>query len=110
MASTAALLKATRKSLPPPPPHAGKFREMDAAADEAEHSLELHLPYIVHVMRGHPFSLVPIVVGAVSGEAGGPCCLALAAGRWEGCVWRAGGRFGGLLAHLAPPEAGVFQA
>ncbi|KAL4441218.1 hypothetical protein ABPG77_011455 [Micractinium sp. CCAP 211/92] len=47
----------------------GKFREMDAAADEAEHSLELHLPYIVHVMRGHPFSLVPIVVGAVSGEA-----------------------------------------
>ncbi|KAL4452235.1 hypothetical protein ABPG75_007897 [Micractinium tetrahymenae] len=47
----------------------GKFQEMDGPADEAEHSLELHLPYIVHVMRGHPFMLVPIVVGAVSGEA-----------------------------------------
>lgn len=59
---------------------------MDSAADEAEHSLELHLPYIVHVMRGHPFSLVPIVVGAVSGEAGGRClrgraCSAQAAQR-----------------------------
>lgn len=47
---------------------------MDADADEAEHSLELHLPYIVHVMRGRPFTLVPIVVGATSGEAGGPGC------------------------------------
>lgn len=36
-------------------------------------SLELHLPYIVHVMRGHPFTLVPIVVGAVSAESGEGC-------------------------------------
>lgn len=47
----------------------GKFVEMGGAADEAEHSLELHLPYIVHIMRGHPFTLVPIVVGAVSNES-----------------------------------------
>lgn len=45
-------------------------QEMGPEADEAEHSLELHLPYIVHVMRGHPFTLVPIVVGAVSSESG----------------------------------------
>lgn len=46
---------------------------MDAAADEAEHSLELHLPYIVHVMARQPgaWTLVPIVVGAVSPESGG---------------------------------------
>ncbi len=32
---------------------------------QAEHSMELHLPYIMHVMRGHPFTLVPIMVGAL---------------------------------------------
>ena len=44
---------------------------MGLEADEAEHSLELHLPYIVHVMRGQAWTLVPIVVGAISTEAGG---------------------------------------
>ncbi|EFN54834.1 hypothetical protein CHLNCDRAFT_48888 [Chlorella variabilis] len=47
----------------------GKFQELKAAADEAEHSLELHLPYIVHMMAGRPFTLVPIVVGAISAES-----------------------------------------
>ncbi|KAI3438094.1 hypothetical protein D9Q98_000536 [Chlorella vulgaris] len=47
----------------------GKFKEMGGDADEAEHSLELHLPYIVHVMAGQPFTLVPIVVGAISAES-----------------------------------------
>lgn len=49
----------------------GKFNVMEAGADEAEHSLELHLPYIVHVMRGAApgWTLVPIVVGAISADA-----------------------------------------
>lgn len=62
----------------------GKFQEMQLDADEAEHSLELHLPYLVHCMRGHPFTLVPIVVGAISNEAGA-CWGAGAARRaWQG--------------------------
>jgi AmmeMemoRadiSam system protein B len=49
----------------------GAFPLMSPAADEAEHSLELHLPFIMEVMRGHSFTLVPILVGALSaaGEA-----------------------------------------
>jgi MEMO1 family protein len=40
-------------------------------ADEAEHSLELHMPYLMEVMKGHKFSLVSIMVGALTpdGEA-----------------------------------------
>lgn len=43
-----------------------QFEMMNLATDEAEHSLELLLPYIVHVMNGRQFSLVPIVVGATA--------------------------------------------
>jgi AmmeMemoRadiSam system protein B len=45
----------------------GQFEVMTPGVDEAEHSLELHLPYIVEVMKGRPFTLVPIMIGAVSG-------------------------------------------
>ncbi|KAF8054760.1 memo1 [Scenedesmus sp. PABB004] len=34
----------------------------------AEHSLELHTPYIAKIMAGRPFTLVPIMVGALSTE------------------------------------------
>lgn len=37
-------------------------------AGQAEHSLELHTPYIVRTMAGRPFTLVPIMVGALSTE------------------------------------------
>lgn len=49
----------------------GKFPVMSPDADEAEHSLELHMPYLVECMKGTPFTLVPIMVGALSvaGEA-----------------------------------------
>ena len=49
----------------------GKFPVLSSRADEAEHSLELHMPYLMEVMKGHKFSLVPIVVGALTpdGEA-----------------------------------------
>ena len=35
---------------------------------QAEHSMELHMPYLMHVMAGHPFTLVPIMVGALPFE------------------------------------------
>lgn len=44
----------------------GKFAAMERGVDETEHSMELHLPYIMHVMRGRRFTLVPIMVGALS--------------------------------------------
>ncbi|KAG2485426.1 hypothetical protein HYH03_015807 [Edaphochlamys debaryana] len=44
----------------------GQFEAMSQDVDEAEHSLELHTPYIVHTMRGQPFKLVPIMVGALT--------------------------------------------
>eukprot|EP00271_Cylindrocystis_brebissonii_P012518 TRINITY_DN3117_c0_g1_i2.p1 TRINITY_DN3117_c0_g1~~TRINITY_DN3117_c0_g1_i2.p1 ORF type:complete len:261 (-),score=25.09 TRINITY_DN3117_c0_g1_i2:655-1437(-) len=49
----------------------GRFEMMSASVDAAEHSLEMHLPYLVKVMNGRPFTLVPIMVGALSpdGEA-----------------------------------------
>lgn len=30
----------------------GKFEEMDINVDEAEHSMEMHLPYIAKVFEG----------------------------------------------------------
>ncbi|KAF8072346.1 memo1 [Scenedesmus sp. PABB004] len=38
------------------------------ARAQAEHSLELHTPYIAKIMAGRPFTLVPIMVGALSTE------------------------------------------
>lgn len=46
----------------------GLFRTMSANADEAEHSLELHMPFVAHVFRSQPISLVPIMVGALTPE------------------------------------------
>ncbi len=39
---------------------------LDRAVEEAEHSLEMHLPYIVHAMAGHEYQLVPVMVGSIS--------------------------------------------
>lgn len=46
----------------------GKFVYMNPSQDEAEHSLELHMPFLMETMRGKDFTLVPIVVGALSPE------------------------------------------
>lgn len=46
----------------------GAFEAMDMDADETEHSLELHTPYIRKIMGSRAFSLVPIMVGALSTE------------------------------------------
>jgi len=47
----------------------GEFEDMALSVDEAEHSIEMHLPYIVQVMGKRPFKLVPILVGALSSKA-----------------------------------------
>lgn len=44
----------------------GKFEVMDLRVDEAEHSMEMHLPYIAKVFEGYPIKIVPILVGALS--------------------------------------------
>jgi len=47
----------------------GKFGTMSRKVDEDEHSMELHLPYIAHRMKGKDFTLVPILVGNLSVES-----------------------------------------
>ena len=44
----------------------GSFPTMSMRVDEEEHSLELHCPYIAHVMKGKDFTLVPIMVGSIT--------------------------------------------
>ena len=44
----------------------GLFDDMARKTDEAEHSLEMHLPYLHSVMQGQRFELVPVLVGALS--------------------------------------------
>ncbi|EPS66920.1 hypothetical protein M569_07860, partial [Genlisea aurea] len=46
----------------------GKFEEMDLHVDEAEHSMEMHMPYLVKVFEGYHVKIVPILVGAVNAE------------------------------------------
>lgn len=46
----------------------GLFGRMSLAADEAEHSLEMQLPFIAEIMRGQDYKLVPIMVGSISEE------------------------------------------
>ena len=51
-----------------------KFQDMSPSTDSAEHSLEMHLPYIYHIFRndyeqGNPLPLVPVLVGSTSPTA-----------------------------------------
>ncbi|KAE8700317.1 Protein MEMO1 [Hibiscus syriacus] len=46
----------------------GKFESMNLRVDEAEHSMEMHLPYLAKVFEGHPVKVVPILVGSLSAE------------------------------------------
>lgn len=45
-----------------------RFVKMSADMDEAEHSIEMHLPYIRHVFARADVKVVPIVVGSLSEE------------------------------------------
>ncbi|KAJ6354695.1 hypothetical protein OIU77_005323 [Salix suchowensis] len=38
---------------------------MDLQVDEAEHSMEMHLPYLAKIFEGHPVKVVPILVGSL---------------------------------------------
>mmetsp|Transcript_9320 Transcript_9320/g.10813 ORF Transcript_9320/g.10813 Transcript_9320/m.10813 type:complete len:173 (-) Transcript_9320:949-1467(-) len=42
---------------------------MSKKVDEEEHSLEMHLPYIVHIMKHHAYKLVPVLVGNLDPKA-----------------------------------------
>ncbi|KAG5447013.1 Protein memo1 [Clonorchis sinensis] len=46
----------------------GRFVKFSKAQDEAEHSIEMQLPYIAKVMQGNPFTIVPLVVGTLTPE------------------------------------------
>ena len=47
----------------------GNFEVMSIDADEEEHSIEMHLPYIARLMQGHrDFTVVPVLVGSLSPE------------------------------------------
>jgi len=48
----------------------GAFEYLSMDVEEAEHSLEMHLPYIAKVMsKNDNFSIVPIMVGSLSKES-----------------------------------------
>jgi len=47
----------------------GEFEYVDKDVEEAEHSLEMHLPYIAQIMGKRDFTIVPIMVGSVSKES-----------------------------------------
>ncbi|KAE9411074.1 UPF0103-domain-containing protein [Gymnopus androsaceus JB14] len=47
----------------------GEFSSIDIESDEAEHSLEMHLPYVRTIFKGMDISIVPIVVGSISQQS-----------------------------------------
>lgn len=42
------------------------FEQMSMKADEDEHSIEMHLPYVAKVMEGKQFKIVPVMVGSLN--------------------------------------------
>ncbi|KAJ4000964.1 MEMO1 family [Lentinula boryana] len=46
-----------------------KFESLDIDDDEAEHSLEMHLPYVRTIFKDMDISIVPIMVGAISQQS-----------------------------------------
>ena len=54
------------------------FTFMSADVDQAEHSIEMHLPYIYKVWSGRPVQVVPILVGQLSTDACRAYALCLA--------------------------------
>ncbi|GJP46392.1 hypothetical protein CLOM_g5685 [Closterium sp. NIES-68] len=47
----------------------GEFEEMGRHVDEAEHSLEMHAPFLAHLCKDHNVLLVPIMVGSLDAAA-----------------------------------------
>ncbi|VFQ79869.1 unnamed protein product [Cuscuta campestris] len=46
----------------------GKFELMDLRIDEAEHSMEMHLPYLAKIFHGYAVKVVPILVGSLNSQ------------------------------------------
>ena len=48
----------------------GAFEVMSLDTDEAEHSIEMHLPYVAKVMapKKDQFTVIPILVGSISAD------------------------------------------
>ncbi|KAJ3275560.1 hypothetical protein HK104_003868 [Borealophlyctis nickersoniae] len=48
----------------------GQFTAMDLGTDEAEHSIEMHLPYVFKIMerKKGPYTIIPILVGSISAQ------------------------------------------
>jgi len=44
----------------------GAFESLSLKSDEAEHSIEMHLPYVRKIFEGCDIKIIPIVVGAIS--------------------------------------------
>jgi AmmeMemoRadiSam system protein B len=44
------------------------FTNFKLRDDEAEHSVEMQLPYLAFVMQGQPFTIVPLVIGSTSAD------------------------------------------
>jgi len=44
----------------------GRFESLSLSADEDEHSVEMHLPYVRKIFAGKDIKIVPIVVGSIS--------------------------------------------
>jgi len=47
----------------------GSFEWIQKSVDEDEHSIEMQLPFIYNMMEGVTFSIVPVLVGAVSKDS-----------------------------------------
>eukprot|EP01121_Diplochlamys_sp_Union-15-3_P018877 TRINITY_DN6972_c0_g1_i2.p1 TRINITY_DN6972_c0_g1~~TRINITY_DN6972_c0_g1_i2.p1 ORF type:complete len:313 (-),score=47.74 TRINITY_DN6972_c0_g1_i2:16-897(-) len=47
-----------------------EFSTMSRDVDEDEHSIEMQLPYIYHMMKGKKYTLVPILVGQIGKNNG----------------------------------------
>ncbi|KAK9868161.1 hypothetical protein WJX84_004056 [Apatococcus fuscideae] len=47
----------------------GAFQSMSLDVDEAEHSIEMQLPYLSHIFRGQSVKIVPVMVGSLTAES-----------------------------------------
>ncbi|KAK9828333.1 hypothetical protein WJX74_009342 [Apatococcus lobatus] len=47
----------------------GDFQTMELDVDEAEHSIEMQLPYVRHIFRDEDIKIVPIMVGSLMAES-----------------------------------------
>jgi hypothetical protein len=43
----------------------GDFEIGDKDAEEEEHSLEMHLPFLAHILGPDKFTIIPVMVGSL---------------------------------------------